>query len=397
MATDNSIAIIGDGVGGLITFTILQHNRFPANSITIYGESPQPLATLATCVRAIGQERMRSESSGHLNPLDFPGLSFAESWQKKSPLPLLASLFDTYNPSFDLLIAQSEKLAKQTGFFERKVSKKIHRIARRDDSHFVLYDESGEEIGIARHVLLALGHAGFAWGPISQVWRDHPRVRHAYHAHSFKEGERVTIIGNGMTAAHLWIKALGAGAGVTVLHRHPLRHQRLNAARCVFSGVGIETYQQSNDEERANFLRGLGEGTFPWNGEWEKTLGEARRQHRLVSIQDDLQGIEESPQGSLKLTLAGGATLETDSLICATGFQIAPQAYPLIDKLLQENEAGIESGNLFVTDDFNLTPLSREKSVCGVVGALARWALPIADTFVGIKYAARRLVPQLRT
>lgn len=396
MATDNSIALIGDGVGGLITFAILQHNRFPANSITIYGESPQPLATLATCVRAIGQERMRSESSGHLNPLDFPGLSFAESWQKKSPLPLLTSLCDAYNPSFDLLIAQSEKLTKQTGFFERKVSKKIHRIARRDDSHFVLYDESDEEIGIARHVILALGHADFAWGPIPQVWRDHPRLRHAYHAHSFKEGERVTIIGNGMTAAHLWMKALGAGAGVTVLHRHPLQHQRLNAARCMFSGVGIETYQQSNDEERANFLRGLGEGTFPWNWEWEKTLGEARRQSRLVSIQDSLQGIEESPQGSLKLTLASGATLETDSLICATGFQIAPQAYPLIENLLRTYEARTESGNLFVTDDFNLTPLSREKSVCGVMGALARWALPIADTFVGIKYAARRLVPQLR-
>jgi hypothetical protein len=98
----------------------------------------------------------------------------------------------------------------------------------------------------------------------------------------------------------------------------------------------------------------------------------------------------------LKLTLASGGTLETDTLICATGFQIAPQAYPLIENLLRANEARTESGSLFVTDDFNLTPLSRERSVCGAVGALARWALPIADTFVGVKYAARRLAPQLR-
>ena len=33
--------------------------------------------------------------------------------------------------------------------------------------------------------------------------------------------------------------------------------------------------------------------------------------------------------------------------------------------------------------------------VPSVVGALARWALPVADTFAGIKYAARRLAPQL--
>ena len=213
------LALIGDGVGGLITFALLHHHRFPVNALTVYGESTQPLATLAACARAIGQERMRSESNGHLNPLDFPGLSFAEAWQKKSPLPVIASMCDLYNPPIELLIAQSEKLVKQIGFNERKVNKKIGRIARHKDTSFVLYDETDQEIGQAQHIIIALGHAAFAWGPLTPLWQTHARVRHAYHTHTFAPDERVTIIGSGMTAVHLWLKALQAGARVTAVHR----------------------------------------------------------------------------------------------------------------------------------------------------------------------------------
>ncbi|MBK9233380.1 MAG: hypothetical protein IPO15_21685 [Anaerolineae bacterium] len=79
------------------------HYGLPPDAITVYGNSPFPLATLTRFARAVDQVHMRSESSGHLAPVEPPGLALTDAWQRKSPWPLLASLFDRYTPTLDLL------------------------------------------------------------------------------------------------------------------------------------------------------------------------------------------------------------------------------------------------------------------------------------------------------
>lgn len=99
-----SVAIIGDGVAALTTLGVLHHCGLPPEMVTIYGDSPHPLATLRRYAGALGQQHMRSESSGHLAPLDFPGLAWHDAWRHATPWPLLASLCDRYNPPLGTFI-----------------------------------------------------------------------------------------------------------------------------------------------------------------------------------------------------------------------------------------------------------------------------------------------------
>lgn len=415
----NHIAIVGDGAGALIFFSVLCEGGIPAEAITIYGTSPHPLANLEHYARAVRQQSMRSESVGHMSPYDFPALALRESWQRRNPLPLLASLFDLYNPSLDFMVAHSKTRAEQLGFTERKVAKRIGAVevvqpgsppdgvgksGTQDDdtswSRFRLFDINGHPCGAFRHVVLALGYSDLCWPPIVLPWRSHPHITHAYEPWKVSEETHVVVIGGGIGAAHVWIAALNAGARVTALHRRPLHWQRLNTPRCDFTTIGTEALRSMPYEDRMAYLhRGI-EGTYPRRWWWEWQLWRARQSGHFVALQGelaDLQPIttEVRKQPSLTLHLTNQTTLYADQLICATGLQADARSHPLVDRLVSRYGVPYDRGLLLPDDDFTLSPISQTDSVCAVAGVLARWAMPAANTFSGIKYAARRLAPTL--
>lgn len=393
-------AIVGDGVGALIVLGVLLHSGMSPEEITIYGQSPHPLNNLQRYAIAIGQDRMRSESNGHLAPIDFPGMAWNDVYQRRSLWPFIASLLDRYNPPLEVVVAQAGALTNRIGFHDRKKSISISEMLRvqTPEPAFLLFDAGGSLVGAARHVILALGHAELAWPEAVWLWRQHPGVVHAYDAPTFQAEERVAVIGSGMTAAHLWSLGLTKGAQMIALHRRPLRCQRLNAPRSAFSAVGIDAYRRLGPAERLATLRQLSHGSFPWRLSWQRQWHRARLQGQFRSIQGELIAMEPVALGvedALSLHLDTGETIEVDKVVCATGFVTAALSYPLIAQIAATHALPTIDTYLAVSDDFTLTPLSQEGSICGVVGALARWALPVADTFAGIKYAARRLAPRL--
>lgn len=397
---NTSVAIVGDGVSALITLAVLAQSGLPTHALTIYGDSPHPMANLCRHAIALGQERMRSESNGHLAPVDFPGMAWTDAREHRSPWPLLASLCDRYNPSLNLVLAQVDALTTRLGFYERKLPVRIANIVRAESAEpaFDLHDCAGQMVGTARHVILALGHAGLAWPNAVCSWKSHPHVMHAYESPIFQAGDRVAVIGSGMAAAHLWSLGLRKGAQVTALHRRPLRYLRLNAPRSAFSAVGIDAYHRLSSADRLQTLREVSHGTFPWRLAWHNEWRRARQRGQFHSIQGELSAmepVEQDNKNALALHLPTGETIEVDKLVCATGFLTAAQAYPLIAQMTTLYDLPVLDGYLAVADDFTLAPLSQANSVCGVVGSLARWALPVADTFAGMKYAARRLAPWL--
>ncbi len=393
-----SIAIIGDGVASLITLAVLRHAGVPADAIVLYGDSSHPLAYLKRYAQAVGQQQMRSESSGHLAAQDFPGLAWDDTKRHLRFRPLVASLLDRYNPPLSLVLEQADRLIEKLGFFDSKVVTRVGRVVRQEASTpgFALHDVQGNRIADARHVILALGHAGLAWPEAIVSSLPHSAISHAYEAPVFQSGQRVAILGSGMAAAHLWSLALDQGAQVLALHRRPLCRQQLNAPRQMFSTVGIEAYQGQDSASRLAFLRELGHGTFPWRLSWEYQWFHARRKGQLRMIQTELTGVKTLDSNSkIQLELGTDDKIEVDKLVCATGFVTTALAYPLIAHLIQTNHLPLYGQFMLVADNFTVASLSQPDSVLGVVGALARWALPVADTFAGIKYAARRLVTRL--
>lgn len=308
-----------------------------------------------------------------------------------------------YTPPVDLLLSEGKALVEQLGFTERKIALQVECILRREvpQPSFSLFDGFGCLIGVARHVVLALGHPGLAWPAATLPWIGHPRVTHAYQAPSLIAGEHVVVVGSGMAAAQLWLAALEREARVVALHRRPLRRQQLNAPRCSLSASGIDAYHRLAPSQRRAVLMDGSHGSFPLRWRWEWQLWQAHRSGRFTTHIGELSGLiasDDSLEGSepLILHLDDGTTVGTDRLICATGFQSDALVHPIIRQLVETYHIPTAAGMLLLKDDFTLPPLSKQESMCVVVGALARWALLVADTFVGIKYAVRRLAPLLK-
>lgn len=162
---------------------------------------------------------------------------------------------------------------------------------------------------------------------------------------------------------------------MTALHRRPLRYQRLNVPRSAFSAVGIDAYRHLHPAERLATLRQLGHGLLPWSLGSDNGVAVAFR-GQFQSIQGELVAMEPAGPGTkdaLSLHVDNGETIEVDKLVCATGFITSALSYPLIAQMAAIHDLPTIDGHLAVSDDFTLSSLNQEGSICGVVGALARW------------------------
>jgi len=459
-------------VAALVAQSVLLADGLSAEQLVVYGDQRDPLGNFRSYAHAIHQDRMRSESSGHFFPSDFPGMALLESLRRRTLRPLLRSLIDRYQPQLDDLLAHGTAVANALEPARCFVPARVGQIARIDEETFALRDESGQSLGTAQHVILAPGHPGLRWPPCLLEWQDDsgvlsrraeglrpsagrqddsgvlsrraeglrpsagrqddsgvlsrraeglrpsagrqddsgvlsrraeglrpsagrqddPRVRHAYQPKAYHAGEVVLVIGRGMAAAHEWLAALRAGCRVVALSRLPVHHQPLNAPRCDFSASGLDRYRRLNPEDRHAYLDRIAAGSYPWRPEWERELARARSLGMLRMVQAEILSVGLQDE-RLTMRLANGDLLRADRITAATGFIPDAGAHRVISRLAELDGVALEQGRLIIGDDFCVPPVSLHRSRLSVIGNLARWALPVADTFAGMKYVARRLRP----
>ena len=387
------IAIVGHGVSALTARSVFHAEGISPDQIISYGDQADSFANFRRYTHAIQQDRMRSESNGHFFPTDFPGLALLDSLRNRTPLPLLLSLFDQYQPRLNDLLAHGAQIAHALEPAHVHVCARITRITSQPD-RFLLHDHAGNALGTAQHVILALGHPGLRWPEPLNAWRNNPRVTHAYQPKQYCAGETALVVGAGMAAAHEWLAALRAGSRVVALSRHPLRHQPLNAPRCNFTAAGLDAYRRLNPAERHAYLDRVAAGSHPWRAHWEWELTRARQQSCWRMIQAEVRAIE-AHGAELIVRLSNGEALIVNRIVSATGFVSAMTAHTLIAQLVADYAAPVERGRLLITDDFSVPQIGNAQSRLAVIGNLARWALPVADTFMGMKYVARRLLRTL--
>ena len=133
-------------------------------------------------------------------------------------------------------------------------------------------------------------------------------------------------------------------------------------------------------------------GSYPQRADWERELEQARQAGALRMLQAEVMALAE--EGTrLRMRLSNGDFLWADRITAATGFIPDAGAHSVIARLATLDGAVVERGRLMIADDFCVPPLSSANSRLCVIGNLARWALPVADTLAGMKYVARRLRP----
>jgi cation diffusion facilitator CzcD-associated flavoprotein CzcO len=363
-----SCAIVGGGLAGLCAYATLRKGGLEPAEIAVFGTDPDPAGAWRVRAAAIRQRRMRSESDGHCGPTTFPGLAVRAARRRRSPLPLLLSVCDRFNPTVEEFLEHVAEVRERSGWDES-----FHR-GRVEPVRAV---EGGFEVegrGVFTHVLLAPGHPGLNV-PV-ELERD-PRVVHAYRPHAY--AERVEVLGAGMAAATEWLNALAAGSAVvSVRRREPLRRP-LNLPRELFTRRGLGAFHRTSTDERLALLRAWSMPSYPPGRAWDEPIGRAARDGRF-RVAAELDG--------------------ADQIICATGFNRGFRRDRLLDRLVAEH--GLETAGdwIVLASDAVVPALTDDSRTLALAGVPAQWAYPAADTLAGARYVAHgflRRVERWRT
>ncbi|HEY0415287.1 MAG TPA: hypothetical protein VGC78_02770 [Gaiellaceae bacterium] len=331
-------AIVGSGLAALASYATLRHVGIPADEIVVFGTSRDPTEAWRVRAASIRQQRMRSESDGHLAAASFPGLALRE----RSLRALAETAASRYRPPVPAFLRHAAGVRARTGWDGSFVERRVASVRARDGG----FEVDGD--GLFPHVLLAVGHPGLA-----RV----PGAVHAYEPHDY--AEQVAVLGAGMAAATEWRNALSVGSEVvSIRRREPLRRP-LNVPRAYFSKRGLARFHRLPPPDRAALLRELSRPSYPPGREWDV----------------EVRVVDEPPPGH--------------QVIAATGFRRGFRESPLLAALVDGH--GLETNDrwLVLDPDSTVPTLTGDGRTLAVAGVAGQWAFPAADTIAGAKFAAR--------
>jgi hypothetical protein len=347
-------AIVGSGLAALAAYATLRHGGVAPEEVAVFGMHDDPTIVWRERAEAIKQQRMRSESDGHLAPASFPGLAVREAARRGSPVPLMRSVVNRYHPTVADFLDHASALRERSGWDRSFRAQRVERLRAVDGGLTV----DGE--GPFPHVLIATGHPGLARPDA------YPTAVHAYEPHEY--ARTVAVVGAGMAAATEWLNALSAGAEVvSIRRREPLRRP-LNVPRPYFSKRGLSAYHAASPEQRASTLRELSNASYPVGPDWDEPLRRAEAEGRFR--------VEASPNGSAQV-------------IAATGFKRGFRHDPLLADLVDAHDLPTHDRWIELDADSTVAALTTETLTVSIAGVAGQWAFPAADTIAGAKYAAR--------
>ena len=359
-----SVAVVGSGLAGFTAYQSLRRGGLAPEEIAVFGTDADPAVAWRRRAEAIRQREMRSESDGHCLATTWPGLAVRASRRRRSPAPLVASLFDRYHPSVEDFLSHVAELRERSGW-ERSL--RTARVAR------VRAVDGGFEVdahGVFRHVLLAPGHPGLN---MPGEFAADERSVHAYEPHAYES--TVTVVGAGLAAATEWLNALAAGSEVvSVRRREPLRRP-LNVPREYFSSRGLAGFHRLGAEERVAKLHVLLAPSYPPGKQFDEALARAQA--------DGQFRVEQSVNGSRQV-------------ICATGFVQGFRADPLLASLVDEHELATAAGWIALDSDATVPALTDASRTLALAGAPAQWAFPAADTLAGARYVGHAFLRRIK-
>jgi len=140
-------AIVGSGLAALATYATLRHGGVRPEVSVVFGTHEDPTDVWRTRAAAIHQQRMRSESDGHLAPAAFPGLAVREALRRGSPAPLLRSVANRYHPSVDDFLAHAETVRRRTGWERSFRPQRVERFIEQQRMRIVILRPVGEQFG----------------------------------------------------------------------------------------------------------------------------------------------------------------------------------------------------------------------------------------------------------
>ena len=400
---DSTLAVVGDGFGSLVVFSTAMYLGFKPEEVAIYGTNDNPVATYQQFAHNLGQTVLRSESESHFLPADWPTFAQVDAWSRRSPAPLVRSIRRKYNPGVPEILTEAQVVHNHLGWNDRRVPHRVGWLQREFDPapHFVLYDEEGNHLGRAKHVMLALGHGPLGFPPALAKAREDPalaeRIVQAYEPKAYAPGGHYVVVGAGIASVNEWVNALDVGASVVSLLRQPAPdEQDLNTPRCLFEALGLDVFQGLPFDARIAYLGKILKGTAPTRRTWGAIVENGRREGRMEELIGEIDQVEPGAAG-LRVHISSRhgpdpGWLDVTGVVAGTGFNKSALAIPLLRRLIQHYEIPVDEGRIQLRSNCGVPGLDMEESRLCLMGLTANIVIAHGDTIAGLKYIGRRFV-----
>ncbi|TMW72086.1 FAD/NAD(P)-binding protein [Alteribacter natronophilus] len=381
--------IIGGGIQGctLASYLVRQGGTDPRNMVIVDPHS-SPLKNWLHCTGKIGMTYLRSPFVHHLSPSPFSLESFAKKENDPSPFTGRQK-----KPKLDLFNRHSLTEFEEAGLMNSWKQGRVTGLKKRGSSWEVTLSHG--EIISAKKTAIAIGLGEQPYWPewARELKDSRPdRIFHVFDRDWSIEGLSgpVTVIGGGITAAHLTL-ALGKHlpGKVTMVRRHPFRLHEFDSDPGWMGQKYMGPFQRERSlHKRREMIRSARHrGSVP--RPLVRSLMNAEREGLASLKQMSIDDVTETPSGSVILSdRDANNTCESETVILATGFEQTPPGMDWLSPLIRDEQlACAQCGYPAVPDNLEWC------DHLYVTGGLAELALgPAARNISGARRGAGRIV-----
>ena len=387
------LAIIGAGVQALtLTTHLLQKSVKHYRKFLVFDPSQTWMSQWQNQFAAQQIPYLRSPAVHHPDPNPHQLRAFAEHRRNE--------LFPPYDrPGTELFNDFCHEIINRWQLTDKVYPAKVTQILPvklASRSKFQLALSTGETI-IARKVVLATGSGKIQlpnW--VERITADYP-VDKLCHSQQVNlgglnlAGERILVIGGGLTSGHLTKGAIAQGATVTLMTRKELQEKIFDAEPGWLGPKYLKDFHSETDwDTRFQHIQQARNGGS-MTPEMTLQLRKASHEGKVVINEccqvDDAQWQDNSWQ----VHCYKGCQNQFDRIWLATGTKFSVREHPLLQEVLEAYPTEIVNG-LPVLDEHLRLP----KSNFFIMGGLAALRIgPVARNIGGGKMACQRIVPAI--
>ncbi len=383
LITQTDIGIIGAGPQALTLVThLLQKKKQWRSRFIVIDPQGEWLSQWRQQFKALEIPHLRSPAVHHPDPYPYALRSFAENRPDE--------LFDPYDlPGTKLFEDFCAEVVKNWGLENSIYQAKVVKIVP-IKGKFQLFLSDNNIITTSR-VVLATNQGETQIPPwVNKIETKYPQDRLAYArqinlANLKLKGERILIIGGGLTSGHLAVGGINRGAKITLMTRRNLQ---------------VKLFDADPGWLGPKYLKGF-EAESNWNHRWEmiqqarnggsitpKILGELRRSNNIEFWENCEVREAKWEENRWRVICTNDLEKDFDRIWLATGTKFNAQENPLLTEVLQTYPTEIIQG-LPVIDKYLRLP----KSEFYLMGALAGLQIgPVARNLAGGRKASEMIV-----
>lgn len=306
--------IVGGGLQGVLLANALTHQK--AGGVRIIDPHPTLCHRWNRLTANTGMRYMRSPQVHHVDINPHSLEQFAGDFRRDEP-----TFIPPYRrPSYTLFQAHTQHVIKQSGLDRLHKQATALHLKRGRRGWRVETDKGNLH---ARQVVLATGRSQLH---IPDWAKSLPNVQHVlsldFTRSHFRSGERVAIIGRGISAGQIAL-TLADDHVVTLVARGPLRQHDFDSGPCWLGPLCMRDFEAADYMRRREMIGEARQtGTLPQD--IFRDMMAAHEAGTIAFQQGEVIATAPTAEGGLCITLADTNSIIVDHIILATGFRPTP-------------------------------------------------------------------------